>query len=221
MKLNQTLLDTANDNMLSQLQRTPTRGDKVLDLVFTTTPDQITNIDTVSGMSDHDAVTVQLDTTVKYARKKPRTVYLYRKGNMEGLKEDMEIFKDSFFQSNPLDRDVETNWTSFKDELFKQMNKHIPQKKLSSWQDTPWMNTTIKRQIRKKKRLWKKAKRNETEENWQEFKDMRKKVKKNMKKAYEEYVGGIFEKTSIEESPRKFWQFINSQKKDSRGIPTL
>ena len=42
-----------------------------------------------------------------------------------------------------------------------------------------------------------------------------------MKKAYEEYVGGIFEKTSTEESPRKFWQFINSQKKDSGGIPTL
>ena len=136
VKLNQTLLDTANDNMLSQLQHTPTRGDNVLDIVFTTIPDQITNIDTVPGISDHDAVTVQLDTTVKYARKKPRTVYLYRKGNMEGLKEDMEIFKDSFLQSNPLDRDVETNWTSFKDELFKQMDKHIPQKKLSSWQDT-------------------------------------------------------------------------------------
>ena len=42
------------------------------------------------------------------------------------------------------------------------------------------MNTTIKRQIRKNKRLWKKAKRNETEENWQEFKDMRKKVKNRM-----------------------------------------
>ena len=41
-----------------------------------------------------------------------------------------------------------------------------------------------------------------------------------MKKAYEEYIGGIFEDTT-KESPRKFWQFINGQKKDAGGIPTL
>ena len=90
----------------------------MLDLVYTTIPDQITNIDTVPGMSYQDTI----DTTMKYACKKPCTVYLYRKGITKGLKEDMEIFKDSFLQFNPLDRDVETNWTSFKDELFKQMD---------------------------------------------------------------------------------------------------
>eukprot|EP00057_Strongylocentrotus_purpuratus_P003633 XP_003727036.1 PREDICTED: RNA-directed DNA polymerase from mobile element jockey-like [Strongylocentrotus purpuratus] len=49
---------------------------------------------------------------------------------------------------------------------------------------------------------------------------MRKKVKQHMKKSYEDYVGGILENT-ITESQKKFWQFINSQKKDNGGIPTL
>ena len=34
--VNQTLIDLANDNMLSQLQHIPSRGDNILDLVFTT-----------------------------------------------------------------------------------------------------------------------------------------------------------------------------------------
>jgi hypothetical protein len=72
-KLNQTLLDLVNDNMLAQKQHKPTRGENILDLCFTTIPDQIKNIDTVPGMSDHDAVTVDLDIAVKYSRKRPKT----------------------------------------------------------------------------------------------------------------------------------------------------
>ena len=61
--------------MLCQMQRNTTRGDNILDLVFTTIPDQIKNIDIAPGMADHDAVSVELDMTVKYTRKKPRKVY--------------------------------------------------------------------------------------------------------------------------------------------------
>ena len=41
-----------------------------------------------------------------------------------------------------------------------------------------------------------------------------------MKKAYEEYIGNIFDDTE-KESYKKFWKFINSQKKDAGSIPTL
>ncbi|XP_072028193.1 uncharacterized protein [Amphiura filiformis] len=220
--LNQTMINLANDNMLSQVQRIPTRGENILDLVFTTIPDQIRKVETAPGMSDHDAVAVQLDTTVKYARKKPRKVYLYKKGNMDGIRDGMEQYKDSFLQSNPTDNDVETNWTSFKTELFHLMDKHIPQKQISSWQDVPWMNMTIKRQIRKKKRIWKKAKRNVSEKNWKDFREIRKVIKSSMKRAYEEYIRSILDNdNTMIESKKKFWKFINSQKKDSGGIPTL
>ena len=171
-------------------------------------------------MADHDAVSVLLDTTVKYSRKKPRKVYLYKKGDMGKLRVELETYKDTFLQSNPMERTIEENWTSFKTNLFHVMDNCIPQKHISSWQDSPWMNSGIKRLIRKKKRLWNNAKRTDTAENWQKFKVTRKAVKSSMKKAYEEYVDGILEDTTPD-SQRKFWQFINSQKKDSRGIPIL
>ena len=46
---------------------------------------------------------------------------------------------------------------------------------------------------------------------------MTKEVKSSMKK---EYVKGIID-NSLTESRKNLWKFINSQKKDSDGIPTL
>ena len=42
--------------MLAQMQHEPSIGDNILDLVFTTIPDQVKNVNTVPGMADHDAV---------------------------------------------------------------------------------------------------------------------------------------------------------------------
>ena len=60
VKLNQTLRNIVNGNMLSQLKRTPTMGENMLDLIFITIPDQITITDTVSGMSDNEAMMVEI-----------------------------------------------------------------------------------------------------------------------------------------------------------------
>ena len=51
---------------------------------------------------------------------------------MHSLKNNIKMFKAFFLQSNLLGRDVKTNWISFKNELFKQTDKHIPKKKPSS-----------------------------------------------------------------------------------------
>ena len=57
------------------------------------------------------------------------------------------------------------------------------------------MITAIKRQINKNKDLWKKARQKQTENDWKKSKDIRKNVKNNMKKAYEVYVGRMFQKS--------------------------
>ena len=219
-KLNQTLLDLANDNMLTQVQHEPTQGENILDLVFTTIPDQVKKVNAVSGMADHDAVSAELDTAVKYSRKQPRTVYLYKKGDMEGVKQYLEDFKDTFLDTNPMENQIEDNWNSFKKAIADAMDKFIPKKQLSSWQDVPWMTTTVKRMIRKKKRLWNKSKRSKADKDWESFRNLRKAVKTKMKKLHDEYIGSILD-NSLKERPKKFWSYISSMKKEANGIPTL
>jgi hypothetical protein len=49
---------------------------------------------------------------------------------------------------------LEENWTNFKVTLIEAMKKHIPQKKISSRWNVPWITTEIKKLIRKKRRAY-------------------------------------------------------------------
>ncbi|XP_072046463.1 uncharacterized protein [Amphiura filiformis] len=139
---------------------------------------------------------------------------------MDGVRKDMEDFKDCFLESEPMENNIEDNWNSLKNAVFKAMDNNVPTKQLSTWQHVPWMTTTIKRLIKKKKRQWNKAKRTQTEEDWETFRKLRKEVKAEMKKSHEKYVGRILD-NSLKETPKKFWSYISSLKKDTNGIPTL
>jgi hypothetical protein len=48
-------------NFLTQLIITPTRNDNILDLVLSTNPDIIYDLETHPGMSDHNAITYQVN----------------------------------------------------------------------------------------------------------------------------------------------------------------
>ena len=61
------------------------------------------------------------------------------------------------------------------------------------------MHTTIKRQIRIQKCLWKKQ--NQTEKDKQEVKDMKSIVEESLKKTCEEYLSRIFEE-KVQKNPQ-------------------
>ena len=57
--------------------------------------------------------------------------------------------------------------------------------------------------------LWKRAKQNRPENDFQVFKDRKKNDENNAKEIYEQLIGRIF-KITTEESPGKFWQSTNN-----------
>ena len=65
---------------------------------------------------------------------------------------------------------IEGYWTTFKSHLFNAMDQYIPSKTLTSRWNIPWINQNIKKMIRKKERLYKAAKRYQTEDHWKKFK---------------------------------------------------
>ena len=54
--INQLFLDTVNEYGLEQLIIQPTRGKNILDLVFSTQPNTISNLQIIPGISDHEAI---------------------------------------------------------------------------------------------------------------------------------------------------------------------
>lgn len=100
MQLNNTMLYFVHANFLTQLINTPTRNDSILDLVLSTNPDIIYDLEIHPGMNDHNAITYQVNLSVKRQKKPDRYVYQYKKGNIENIKMDMEDLCTIFESEN-------------------------------------------------------------------------------------------------------------------------
>ena len=97
--------------------------------------------------------------------------------------------------------------------------KNIPLKETKSKQSIPWFNRSIKLLIAKRNRmhaLFKKTKSKRLETKW---KEIRNKVRKEVDKAHGSYVNDLI--GDIKQDSKPFWKYINSQKADKQGIPTL
>ena len=125
------MLDIADDYNLTQMVHEPTRLENTLDLVFTTHPDLIKNTYVVPGMSDHSAVICDINFKLAPPKKTLRTVFVYKKADMESLKQDLEHSFNTLLASDPATKTVEENWADFKTTLISTSKKHIPQKTIT------------------------------------------------------------------------------------------
>jgi hypothetical protein len=111
----------------------------------------------MDGMSDHQMIIATINARLKIIRNKPRKIYLYKKGNLDAVKEyldrKLKSFKEKYKEMN-----IEGYWTTFKSHLINAMNQYIPSKTLTSRWNIQWINQSIKKMIRKKERLYKAAK---------------------------------------------------------------
>lgn len=80
------LLDLSIDFNLTQVLDKPTRGNNILDLIFTKNPPLIKSTSNAPGISDHDIVVADSITKTYYAKHKHRKCYMFSKANWENLK---------------------------------------------------------------------------------------------------------------------------------------
>ena len=103
-------MDTINEYGLEQLITQPTRGSKILDLVFCSQPDTISGIKIIPGISDHEAIFFHLDSINNFSIQKTsrHPILLYHKGNLylDGLKTEMLEFQNQFMITNPYSFDI-------------------------------------------------------------------------------------------------------------------
>jgi beta-xylosidase len=86
----------------------------------------------------------------------PRTIPLYNKANWHGMKIDLQNIKktlSNMFKDN--DCQVTNMWNVFKETITKSAVKHIPQKRTKVKDSRPWINTEIRKNLRKLQRIYK------------------------------------------------------------------
>lgn len=148
------------------------QGVNTLDLVFTTKPDMITNVSVESGISDHNLVVFDINLKPSINKKPPRTVYMFKRGDMDAVRNDLKTSFDNYLANVDISKSVEDIYQFFKESITAVVNKHNPQKKLSSSWNLPWLTNSIKGMIRKNLRLYNKAKRTKNATDWSMSRDM-------------------------------------------------
>jgi exonuclease III len=102
--MNNSFLKMSADLNLQQMVNLPTRGDSILDLLFTSHPGQMARCKTIPplGNSDHDVVLLDFASHIHIPKPKRRVIYLWKKANINGIENHFAYKLDTFSNTNSL-----------------------------------------------------------------------------------------------------------------------
>ena len=209
-----------NDHGLEQMVHFPTREKNTLDLILTTLPGQFQDVHSPDKLSDHDIVSGTLRIFIPPIKKPRRKVYLYQKGDYESMRKDtLEFAKEKYFNGHSDTRSVQENFDLLTSFIQDSADKHIPSKTSRSVSSIPWITPEIRRKIRRKNKTHAKAKKTGSSKLRSKFETLRREIKADVRKQHDLYVNNLV--GDVKANPRDFYRYINSQKKDTQGIPPL
>ena len=183
--------------MLEQIILEPTRGDNILDLCFTSHPGSIHHYKTVPGLSDHDAVIIEILYNIPINKRLKKRVYCYNRVNWDVLREEITKISRYYFEHNENNnRSVEDNWNYIRDNLLKAINTYIPVKFISNSNNAPWMTSQLKRSTRKRQKCYNEAKRTKWSTDWAEYKSIQGQVRQSILNKHQNYITKILSSSS-------------------------
>jgi len=151
-------LETVSELGLKQFVHFPTRGDNILDLILSNKEFSVSDVLPCPGVSDHEMIIYDFHVNAEKIANRTRKVYLYHKSDLISLRNFLQNAY-IYFKVRASSMNVETQWVYFKNKLFEAVDKFVPSKVLKSKSGLPWVNSKIRREIRRRERLYKKAKR--------------------------------------------------------------
>ena len=149
------LSDIIQDNFMHQLVNEPTRDQNILDLILTTNVDLINNVVVGEHFSDHNSITFTLNCAPYLSRISKKFIYAFNKADWSHLR--------SLFQNTPWDfvlsdEDIDDDWIKWKDLFFATVDDCIPKFRQKKRITAPWITKDLIKLCRKKKNLYKRAK---------------------------------------------------------------
>ena len=173
----------------------------------------------IPGLSDHNIVKCTVNSKPRVSKTAPRKTFLYRKADWASFKVYMQSFCHSFLSSY-VGKSVEVLWTEFKEALNSGIQKFIPSKFSGNKKHLPCITQSIKREIKKRDRLYKNIIKSKDSKDRKAFLNSMHSVKKKIKTAYDRYLLDIlgWDGESGEEnqafSRKKLFCFLKSSKTD-------
>ena len=218
----QCFIEVLNEFGLAQVQKHITRpaSNNVLDLIPTTNEGLISQVHTSPGISDHLIVNFDIDISPQSRKCRPRMIWNYTKADPTKAHQLLKEATDVYFSSSPDLRTLDENWNIFKKTVCDTMESCIPHKLSKGKISHPWISRDIVRHMRKRDRLYHKAKASKDQKDWAKYKVQRNKVQRLVEKAHVECLNSTVG-NSLASDGKKFWSYVKSKRKETLGIPTL
>ena len=210
------LLDFASEELLTQWVDEVTRGNSILDLVFSSEDDVITNLEIGEklGKSDHNIVKFDIKTNFSI-KKKSCTKPNFRNANFERLRSETSNLEQC------QEGDVETKWNSMKNRYMAVRNECIQKKKvmLNRTEQPRWFSNVIAREIGERQKAYRQSKLYPTQENIRTHKQQCRKVDGMIRKAKLENEDRVA--AAAKSNPKIFFAHVNSRKPIKNTIGPL
>ena len=210
MKL-KTTSETLN---LTQLIHSPTRiqnnTHNLRDLAFVSQPSLITATHVAPPFSniDHLPLIISLSLQTKFERQNHTvTLWDYPKTNIDGLIAELSRTDWESITNENIDEAVE----SLTSTILHVAKLHIPTKTIKIRNNKPWFSAELRREMRKRDRLFKLAQRNNTEIDWTRWRSQRNLVTSlNRKLKNETIQNSIASLMDSRKSPYKYHKILKS-----------
>ena len=110
-------------------------------------------------------------------------------------------------------------WGDFKSTIHRIIEERVPTKLTQARLSIPWMNTKIRRLIKRKQRAHKKARRTGLKRDKDRYKRLQQEAQWETRRAHRQYMQEV--SSEYTESPKRFWSYIKSLGQELVGIPFL
>ena len=220
-----TFIEQVRDCFWYQHVTRPTRArgsntPNLLDLLFTNEEGMISDIEYMSplGKSDHSILMFQFNCYL-FRIQTNRTRYRYDKGDYESLNKDLDLDWNHLLRAA---KDTDEIWTIVKEKIKAAIDKNIPKSVISGKNNTKTHNIQDRKVlalVRKKHRAWNRYLETRQADKYRSYCKIRNKVRKLSKESQIEKEKEIA--NSVNENPKKFWNYTKSKTKVKPGISDL
>ena len=203
-----------NDYFLWQVIDFPTRENNILDLILTSIPEKLTNINGSQDIlvTDHKLVKFCINLRIAKTLKAEHRVYNFKKADWQGLKQTLESVPwDLCFVDNDVNESL-SNWT---DMFLSAVDLHIPICKARNVNDHPWLDHKLLKLLKHKNILRTIASNSDRLEDYIRFSQMHRATKTMIKQKKKLYALKL--KDSIRENPKRFWSYVKTITNQNRS----
>jgi Reverse transcriptase (RNA-dependent DNA polymerase)/Endonuclease-reverse transcriptase len=207
------LLEAAQTAGLEQLVDFPThvRGN-TLDLLLTNIPEKITNIYDAGRLRRSDHCMIRFDIEMHASSRPKVTVKNWKRADWASIKQGLS---NTAWPTTDDDTTVEAFWQQLRAKITELTDQHVPLRTIRP-RKADWISNDILQLIRKKRRLWKKAKFGQAVAEYEAVsKELKRKIR-SAKRTMEKKKA-----TTNNNNKRPFYNYVKKKIRSNEGVGPL